>query len=314
MNRSKISGRFREFGHWLLDNKGLKLLSILLAIVLFILSRQPIAHIRFNGVPVEFRGIPSGMEIVNIDNPLVSVQLQGPRNLVMGLSSNQISVIANLTNKEPGERIAHLQANDVTRPDRVEVLQIFPPSIRLRLERTASRSVRVEARTDNELKPGLEIYDIRITPPTIEIEGPANEILKTSWLGTETINLAGRTTSFEAIADVETPPYLRVKTGEQIRLAIDIGEIRESRIITGVPLYLRPLAARNATVGRRLLKRTLTVEIYGPQSVVRAISTEEISGEIDEGGSAKTPELVLPEQIRDQVIIRRITPATIRSN
>lgn len=314
MNRSRINGLLREFGSRILENKGIKLLSMLLAILLFILSRQPIAHVRFNGVPVEFRGIPSGMEIVNIDNPLVSVQLQGPRNLVMGLSSNQISVIANLTNKEPGERIAHLQANDVTRPDHVEVLQISPPSIRLRLERTASRSVRVEARTDNELQPGLEVYDIRITPPAIEIEGPAYEVMKTNRLDTETINLAGRTSSFEAIADVETPPHLRVKTREQIRLAIDIGEIRESRVLTAVPLYLRTPAARNLAAGRRLLQRTLTVEIFGPQSVVRGLSSSAISGEIEEGGPARPPDIILPERIRDQVTIRRINPAIIRSN
>jgi hypothetical protein len=318
MKRLRIPERLRELGHAIIENKGLKLLSIVLAVLLFILSRQPIAHVRFNGVPVEFRGVPAGMEIVNTDSPLVSVQLQGPRNLVMSLTSNQISVIANVTNKEPGERIAHLQSNDVTRPDHVEVLQISPPSIRLRLERTASRLVKVVPRTDEELPPGLEIYDIRILPPTIEIEGPANEVGKTLSLETETVNLAGKTTSFEAIADVETPPYLRVKTREQIKLMIEVGERRESRTISGVPLYFKTAGGRNLAGGRRPVQRTLTIEIFGPRSIVQSLTAAEISGVINEDPvthtSAPLPEIILPESARGLVVVRSISPTTIKLN
>ncbi len=318
MIRLRIPERLRELGHLIIDNKGAKLLSILLAILLFVLSRQPIAHVRFNGVPVEFQGVPAGMEIVNIDNPLVSVQLQGPRNLVMNLSSNQISVIANVTNKEPGERIAHLQSNDVTRPDHVEVLQISPPSIRLRLERTASRLVKVVPRTDEELQPGLEIYDIRITPPSIEIEGPANEVGKTFTLETETINLAGKTASFEAIADVETPPHLRVKTRDQIKLLIEIGERRESRLISGVPVYFKTAGGRNMAGGRRLVPRTLTVEVFGPRSVIQGLKAGEMTGVINELpsnlASPTVPEIVLPESVRSLVIVRNISPVNIKLN
>ena len=318
MIRFRIPERLRQLGHAIIENKGLKLISLALAILLFIISRQPIAQVRFNGVPVEFRGVPAGMEIVNIDNPLVSVQLQGPRNLVMSLSSNQISVIANVTNKEPGERIAHLQSNDVTRPDHVAVMQISPPSIRLRLERTASRLVKVIPRTDEELPPGLEIYDIKITPPAIEIEGPANEVGKTLSLETETINLAGKTASYEAIADVETPPYLRVKTREQIKLVIEIGERRESRIISGVPLYFKTPGGRNLAGGRRQVPRTLTVEVFGPHSIVQGLKAAEISGVIDappgNQASSIVPEIVLPESVRGLLEVRSSTPATINLN
>jgi hypothetical protein len=63
--------------------------------------------------------------------------------MVTGLTPNQISVTANLADKDQGERVAQLQTANVKLPDRIEILSISPTFIRLRLERTISRNVRV---------------------------------------------------------------------------------------------------------------------------------------------------------------------------
>ena len=111
----------QKFIRLILENKWLKLLSLILALLLFNFSKQPASSIRISGVPVEFVGIPAGMEIVNIDSPVVNLQLKGPRNLLTSLSGNEITVPVDLSNKEQGERVAHLQIRDVKLPDRIEV-------------------------------------------------------------------------------------------------------------------------------------------------------------------------------------------------
>ncbi len=305
--------QLKEWSHLLLENKWLKLLSIVLAVLLFIFSRQPTADVRLNGVPVEFHGVPPGMEIVTDDSPMVTVRLQGPRNVVTSLTSNQIWVTANLTNKEPGARIAHLQPNNVRRPDHVEVLQISPPNLRLHLERTASRSVRVDAKMDNRLMPGLEIYDIQIIPPFIDIEGPESEVNKVERLNTETVNLAGRSGPFETFVDVETSERIRVKTQDSIKLHIEIGEMRERRLITGInvtndsPRGVMTLSGRPVALGQT------SIEIFGPRSLVRSLSAAEVRATVNLSGSPRSgqqslPAIALPDQYRSQIRIQKVMP------
>jgi hypothetical protein len=46
-------------------SSGLKLLALLLAFMLFLISRQPTSDMRLVGIPVEFTGVQPGTEIVS---------------------------------------------------------------------------------------------------------------------------------------------------------------------------------------------------------------------------------------------------------
>ncbi|NDD62419.1 MAG: YbbR-like domain-containing protein [Acidobacteria bacterium] len=306
--------RLAELFHPVLENRWLKLLSLILAILLFYFSKQPGSSIRVSGVPVEFIGVPVGMEIVNIDSPMVSLQLKGPRNLLTSLSSNEITVPVDLSNKEQGERVAHLQIRDIRLPDRIEVLNITPTALRLRLERTLSAWIGIRPRTEGLLPNGLELYDVLMNPDKILIEGPEREVLGTESLSTETVNLNGRAASFSLLVDVEVPAPLRIKGSEQITLTIRIGEERVRRIISGVPLLLR--GAKETERPARLQR--VAVELWGPKSLVGEIEASEISAlvdvaERDQGGLAPTrPEIVLPERYRDHIAARLATAPLVR--
>lgn len=311
--KRRILSALQQGIHVALENKGLKLLSILLAILLFAFSRQPISDVRINEVPVEFRGIPPGVEIVGDQGQLVSVRLQGPRDIVRSLNANQISVTANLSNKEPGDRIAQLHPDDVSRPEHVQVLQILPPSIRLHLERTAVKSVKVEAKTLGRVAEGWEIYDMRSVPPRIEIEGPESHIEKAEFVSTETINLTGRKSSFEEVVDVETPTTsLRVKTRERIRLFIDIGERRTTRYFPEVGVEWPDRGP-----GDKLITRAVALELHGPASILNTLSAREIevkllTNNLPGNIISAAPNVVLPDRCLPHVKVKQILPAEIK--
>src|SRR5215510_16017523 len=92
--------------------QGLKALSLLLAVLLFIVSRQPIIDLRLVGVPIEYRGLSPGVKIVGSAEQTVSVRLSGPRDIVRSLTPNQLLVIADLSGKEPGERVVQLKMDE----------------------------------------------------------------------------------------------------------------------------------------------------------------------------------------------------------
>ena len=174
------------------ENLGLKLLALALAGLLFAISRQPVSEVRLTGVQIEYRGRTHGVEISNDSEQTVSLRLRGPRNVVRSLLPTQLSVIADLTGKEPGDRVVQLVMDDSSLPDNTRVLQIEPSTIKIRLEPTIRKSIPIEARVSGQVDADREMYGLRYEPQTIEIEGPRSLVEKTSKVMTETVSQIGR--------------------------------------------------------------------------------------------------------------------------
>jgi YbbR domain-containing protein len=292
------SHRSRPHFRWLsfvrrinVENKGLKLLSLLLAIFLFAVSRQPKSDIRLIDLPLQFSDTLPGVEISGVVDRQVSVQLRGPRDLIRSLTPNQISVVANVSNKEPGDRVVQLRPSDVQCPDGIEVRQIEPASIRLRLEPTQRKSIKIEPHFMGELAPGREIYQVTVDPPTIMLEGPQTQIEKVNQVLTESINLHGRKSNFFTTVDLETPhTSVRFLTQGPFKLSVEIGEKRRNRRIKDLPVLLL-----NQTADFRLFPKTVEVELYGPESAIERLAASDLHVEILIDPSTTDFQLIQPQ-------------------
>lgn len=299
--------------HLHIENKGLKLLALGLALLLFAISRQPISDVRLSGVQVEFTGISPGVEIMGEHEQKVSLRLRGPRDVVRSLTPNQLTVTADLSNKQPGERVVQLRPSDVTHPDGIRVLQIEPASIRLQLEPKVRKRIRVEAQFDGQPSAGQELYGVNVQPTEVEVEGPQSQLERVTRLVTETVSLQGHTSNFRTEVEVETPhPSMRVLTPSPIKVAIEIGERRISRYFANLPVvWLDPLP------NGRLLTKTATVELYGPHSLLEALKPETLrvecqTAELSEMGDALPLHVVLPASPSQHVEIKQVIPTTAK--
>ncbi len=293
----------------------LKLLALGLAFLLFQISRQPLNDVRLVGVPVEFSSLRPGLEIVSDPNMqlTVSLRLRGPRDLVRGLLPNQLAVVANLENKEPGERVIQLKPKDVSRPDGVQVLRIEPSGITLRLEPTMRKTVKVEPQYLGPPDEGWEVYQITATPSTLELEGPQSQLSNLTQVKTESVNLKGRHQSFTAIADVELPqPLLRVVNRPSVVVNVVIGEQRATRSFNNLPLHVSDRVA-----GAHLLNQTVKVLLYGPRSAIETLREKDVQVEVDLAAlppAAETaqPRVHLPENLAGQIEVKTINPTEVK--
>lgn len=293
------------------ESKRLLLLALLLAIALFAVSRQPISDVKLFNVPLEYRGQRADVEISGEIVQAVSVRVKGPRDLVRSLTPTQIFVIADLTNKEAGERVVQLRPDDVSLPDSgIEVIQVEPASLHLVLEPKIRKQVAVEAQYTGQLAEGMEFYLAKLQPPNVEIEGAQSHLGKVNHVLTETVNLNGRSSSFSAEVDVETPhPSLRVLTPDPIRLSVEIGERRSFKRFANVPVqWLNP------SPGWRLSAKTVAVELYGPNSAVDAIQEKDLRAEITADSNATTalPRIILPTNADPRIEVRSIIPNEVK--
>jgi hypothetical protein len=300
---------YHRLRHLRFENKGLKLLALAIALLLFAISRQPVSDVRLVGVPLEFRGLGRGLEISGNVDQTVSVSLRGPRDIVRNLLPNQLAVAADLSDKEPGERIIQLKATDVARPGNIEILRIEPSTIRLQIEQTARRRVPVKPELMGTLPEGMEIYAVTLNPQEVEIEGPQSAVTKVESVETESIRLDGRTTNFRASIDVDSPaPSVRITTPGPVSLAVELGEQRTTRRFEHLPInWLDP------SPGARLATTEASVELYGPRSALEALRPEQIGVALTTaGGAAAAPRVELPGELRGLVTVKSISPAEVK--
>ncbi len=313
----KTPRTIRLFGHsfpFQIENLWLKVVSLVLALLLFAVSRQPTSEVSFHGIPVEYRGLSQGIDIVTEPQSLsANIRLRGPRDMLRNLESSQLVVVADLANKELGERLIYLTADKSSLPDNTEVVGIEPPSIKLKLERTVRKTVSIEPQYVGELSEGSELYGFRLAPSTVEIEGPQSLVDKTNMLYTESITLSGRQQNFTTSVAVEPPnSFIRVKSNASVSISLEIGERRMSRQFPAVPVIWLDRPA-----GWRLLTPTVSVEAYGPASMLQSLRTEDLSAEIrttdfPDGAESAAPRIKLPAETNTHIILRNIFPKGVK--
>ncbi len=224
---SKYSYPVRRFFGWLktvvFENKKMKFLSLGLAVLLFIVSRQPQRDVMLVGVPLEFINTPPGLEISTEVPNSVQLRLRGAQDVVRDITPNELEVKADLSDKAAGDRVIQLKPTDVIKPDKVEVRRIEPGTIEIKLEPTKRKVVPIEAQFSGHLAENYERTGVRLEPATIEIEGPESRVAEVQKLLTESVQLNDKRASFHLNVDLEANRQgVRLVKPGQIKLTIEV--------------------------------------------------------------------------------------------
>lgn len=119
---------------WVLHNWHLKLLSLVLALLLWmVITGEPPTEVGFS-VPLELRNTPLGMVVVSDVPASVQVRMHGPAALVRRLGAGDIVVALDLAGLARGEHAFALSPDDVVVPYGVRVVRLSPTQVRIRLE------------------------------------------------------------------------------------------------------------------------------------------------------------------------------------
>ena len=119
-----------------LRNFGLKLMSLILAIGLWLaVSHDPPAEVE-HSVPIEFLHFPDNLEMASESVPQARVRLRGPERLIHGVRPTDIHVEIDLTGTKAGERTFDLTAQQVREPRDLKVVQIVPGQFRMAFDAT----------------------------------------------------------------------------------------------------------------------------------------------------------------------------------
>lgn len=171
--------------HW-----ELKLLSLLTAALLwgFVVGGEKSEVVLT--VPVEFLGIPPGLELTAGHPDSVDVQLRGLRVQLMRLRGEALRVQVRLAGAGPGTTTYRLLPEHVRVPAGVHVVRITPSRLQVALEALESATVKVVPRLTGTLPAGFVLKEVTVSPPTVEVRGPRSEVRVVRQVETEPIDLS----------------------------------------------------------------------------------------------------------------------------
>ncbi len=260
-------------------NPGLKILALALAILLWLaISRDRFVE-RSLRVPLEYQGIPEGLEIVGDPPATVDVRVRGASSALGRLEAGDVVAVLDLGMARPGPRLFHLISGQVRTPFGVNVAQITPPTVSLEFERTGRKTVPVNPSVDGEPAPGYVVERVTSDPPSVVVTGPESNLARLTEATTEPVSVDGRR---EPVRDIVTvgvvDPALRLAEARTATVFVDVVPAPIERTIGNVPVV-----ARNVPPGARLTVTpdTVNVVVRGARDTVSALSARDVRVSVD---------------------------------
>lgn len=204
-----------------LHNLGLKLLSLALAVGLWLaVDREPVAEVAVD-TAIEFENMPTNVEISSENIPKAQVRLRGPQRIVRRLQASEVYGEINLENVKPGERTYDLTAVQIHRPQELEVVQVVPSQIHLAFDTRLTRQVPVQPRVVGTFATGYQISQVLVDPPAITITGPKKRVDAVEAATTDPVDVTGaiNRASFMRHPYV-SDPLVQVMSSDPVRVTV----------------------------------------------------------------------------------------------
>lgn len=205
-------------------NIGLKIVSLLLAIGLWLgVARDPIAEVEMR-VPIEFQNLPDNLEIDSTNSTDVQVRVRGPERVIHQLQAADVHAEINLTAVRVGERTFDLSSPQIHVPQDLEVVQIIPGQFHLSFDERATRKIDVQPRVTGIFAAGLQVAQVIADPPSVLIAGPRRRVEALEAATTDPVDATGVMTraTFATHAYVNDP-LIQVSHPTSIRVTVIMG-------------------------------------------------------------------------------------------
>jgi YbbR domain-containing protein len=202
-------------------NIGLKIVSLLLAIGLWlVVARDPITEVEMK-VPLEFHNLPDGLEIDSASFTEAQIRVRGPERAIHRLEASDVRAEIDLASVHPGERTFDLTGRQVHVPQDLEVVQIIPGQFHLSFDNRETRVVEVRPRVTGNFASGMRMAKVTSDPPTITITGPRRRVDAVEDAITDPVDASGTMTQATFVTQGYVPdPLIQVVHPSPIRVTV----------------------------------------------------------------------------------------------
>ena len=285
---------------------GLKVLSLALAALIWLLvSGEQIVE-RALRIPLEFTNLPAQLELLGEPPTVVDVRVRGSSGALSRVATGELVAVLDLRTARPGQRLFHLTGADVRAPFGIDVVQISPSNLSIAFEPSATKIVPVVPGVEGDPADGYIAGTVKSDPATVEVVGPTSAVERLTAAITEPVSIGGAT---EAVTDTVNigiaDPSVRLVEPGSAEVTVNIVGAPVEWAIAGIPIR-QPDGSVEISPG------DVTVFVRGPRDT-RASSVDDFEATIDvEGlrpGLFQLPVRVIPPA---RVGIIKVEPPAVR--
>lgn len=204
-------------------NIGLKLLSIFIAALLWLVVAGERVVERVMRAPVELQNMPEGLELVGNPPDTIEVRLRGPSGALSRIAAGDMAAVIDLQTARPGRRLFHLTQERVSVPYGLEVVQVGPSTLTMEFEMSGVRTVPVEPDVEGRPAPGYQVTKITCDPASVEIAGPETALKRLRAAVTEPVSIEGQTRPVREVVTIGVlDSSLRLRTPQTAIVTVTI--------------------------------------------------------------------------------------------
>lgn len=171
-------------------NFGWKLLSLAIAVALWIsVSREPEVATSLS-VPVEFRNMRDDLDISGALPDRVRLELRGPSGRLARENLSSVAVVLDLSDAQPGERTYNIRSGNLNLPSGVVFYRAVPSQLTLRFDGLIVKEEPVQPIYINKPS-GYRIASQQFSPTAVHIRGSQDRVRAISQVKTDPIDLRG---------------------------------------------------------------------------------------------------------------------------
>ena len=267
---------------WPFRHIGLKLLSLALALLLWMVVSGEETVERGLRVPLELQQVPAGLELLGDVPATVDVRVRGASGVLSRVGPGDIVAVLDLHSAQSGRRLFPLTPDQVRTPFGVEVVQVMPSTIAMAFEHSASRQVPIVPAVDGRPAPGYVVGPLTAEPKSVDVIGPESAVKRATEVLTEPVSVAGASEAVRAsvILGLEDPS-LRLKTARSATVTVQIVPAPLERVLRNRPVHLRNLGPN---LDAQALPATVDIGLRGSREALNRVDVDDIVAYIDLAG------------------------------
>jgi len=202
---------------------GLKIVSVILAALLWLVVSGEQTVERALRIPLEYTNLPPQLELVGDPATVVDVRVRGSSGTLSRIATGELVAVLDVRAARAGQRLYHLTTAEVRAPFGVEVVQVTPSNISMLFEKSESKTVRITPEVEGQPASGFMVDKVTSEPASVVVVGPGSALKTLSQATTEPISVNGANKAvIESVTVGVTDPSVHLREPQIARVTVTI--------------------------------------------------------------------------------------------
>jgi YbbR domain-containing protein len=207
---------------WFVHNWELKVLAVVVAaVVWFFVVSADRSQIGF-AAPVEYVGLEGSRVLLGTPRETVDVQLEAARWAAARLTAATVRVRIDVSRLDEGEHVVPVSTEQVDAPPGVQVLRVWPSTIRVVLASAAVKAVRVVPQVRGTPAADHAVGRVAVEPQIVEVKGPRTTIEERTTVDTAPVDVTGVRHTVTQSVGLLLPDSVYPTTQRTVQVTVEI--------------------------------------------------------------------------------------------